>query len=80
MNREICHSRVPVEIFYMESSVQESKNFNPLEIENDVFSYDSLACLLLEQGTPSCSDKSIDTVDSSDDMQELEGSQDDEVG
>nr|GEU75966.1 hypothetical protein [Tanacetum cinerariifolium] len=29
-------------------------------------------------GTPSYSDESIDTVDSSDDMQELEGSQDDE--
>ncbi|GJX13594.1 reverse transcriptase domain-containing protein [Tanacetum coccineum] len=31
-------------------------------------------------GTPSCSNESIDTVDSIDDMQELEGSQDDEVG
>ncbi|GJZ27693.1 ribonuclease H-like domain-containing protein [Tanacetum coccineum] len=31
-------------------------------------------------GTPSCSDESIDTVDSSDDMYELEGNQDDEVG
>ncbi|GJY86187.1 phospholipase-like protein [Tanacetum coccineum] len=80
MNGGICHSRVPFEKIYMASSVQESKNFNPLEIENDVFSYDSPACLLLEQGTPSCSDESIDTVDSSDDMQELEGSQDDEVG
>ncbi|GJZ20601.1 copia protein [Tanacetum coccineum] len=80
MNGGICHSRVPVEIFYMASSVQESENFNPLEIENDIFSYDSPACLLLERGTPSCSEESIDTVDSSHDMQELEGSQDDEVG
>ncbi|GKF28588.1 hypothetical protein Tco_0094930, partial [Tanacetum coccineum] len=62
----------------MASSVQESKNINPLDIENDVFFYDSPACLLLEQGTPSYSDESIDTVDSSDDMQELKGSQDDE--
>ncbi|GJU18915.1 hypothetical protein Tco_1146881 [Tanacetum coccineum] len=73
INGGICHSRVPVEIFYMASSVQESKNFNPLEIENDIFSYDSPACLLLERGTPSCSEESIDTVDSSHDMQELEG-------
>ncbi|GKA90376.1 phospholipase-like protein [Tanacetum coccineum] len=50
MNGGICHSRVPVEIFYMASSVQESENFNPLEIENDIFSYDSPACLLLERG------------------------------
>nr|GEU91865.1 hypothetical protein [Tanacetum cinerariifolium] len=72
MNGGICHSRVPVEKFYKETSVQESKNFNPLEIENDVFSYDSHAYLLLEQGTPSCSEESIDNVDSSHDMQELE--------
>nr|GEU67692.1 hypothetical protein [Tanacetum cinerariifolium] len=72
MNGGICHSRVPVEKFYMESSVQESKNFNPLEIENDVFSYDSHAYSLLEQGTPSYSEESIDNVDSSHDMQELE--------
>nr|GEV53952.1 hypothetical protein [Tanacetum cinerariifolium] len=80
MNGGICHSRVPVEKIYMESSVQEGKNFSAHEIENDVFSYDSPACLLLEQGTLSCSEESIDTVDSSHDMQELEGSQDDEVG
>ncbi|GJU93796.1 copia protein [Tanacetum coccineum] len=80
MNGGICHSRVPFKNICMASAVQENENFNPLEIENDVFSYDSPTCLLLEQGTPSCSDESIDTVDSSDDMQELEGSQDDEVG
>ncbi|GJY75359.1 hypothetical protein Tco_0480475 [Tanacetum coccineum] len=57
---------------------RESKKFNPFEIENDVLSYDSPACLLLEQGTPSCRKESIDTVDSSHDMQEVEGSQDDE--
>ncbi|GJY16011.1 RNA-directed DNA polymerase, eukaryota, reverse transcriptase zinc-binding domain protein [Tanacetum coccineum] len=80
MNGGICHSIVHFEKIYMESSVRESKNFNPLEIENDVFSYDSPVCLLLEQGTLSCSNESIDTVDSSDDMQELECSQDDEIG
>ncbi|GJY22873.1 copia protein [Tanacetum coccineum] len=46
MNGGICHSKVLFEKIYMASSVQESENFNPLEIEND----------------------------------ELEGSQDDEVG
>ncbi|GJT13059.1 hypothetical protein Tco_0860101 [Tanacetum coccineum] len=80
MNGGICHSRVPVEKNYMARSVQESKNFNPLEIENNVFSYDSPTCLLLEQGTPSCSEESIDTVDSSHDMQEVKGSQNYEVG
>ncbi|GJZ57109.1 retrovirus-related pol polyprotein from transposon TNT 1-94 [Tanacetum coccineum] len=56
----------------MENYPSKAKNFNPLEIENDVFSYDSPACLLLEQGTPSCSEESIDSVVSSHDMQELE--------
>ncbi|GKA13083.1 putative ribonuclease H-like domain-containing protein [Tanacetum coccineum] len=66
INGEICHSRVPVEKIYMASFVQDraKKNLTILEIENDVLSYDSPACLLLEQGTPSCSKESIDTVDS----------------
>ncbi|GKB42589.1 copia protein [Tanacetum coccineum] len=80
MNGEICHSRVPFEIFYMASSVQESEYFNPLEIKTDAFSYDSPACLLFEKSTHPHSDESIGTVDSSDDMQELKGSQEDEVG
>nr|GEY62336.1 hypothetical protein [Tanacetum cinerariifolium] len=63
----------------MASSVQEREYFNPLEIETDVFSYDSPACLLFEKSTHPCSDVSIDTIDSSDDMHELEGSQKDEV-
>ncbi|GJY21161.1 copia protein [Tanacetum coccineum] len=67
-----------IDVFRRE--ISKAKNFNPLEIENDVFSYDSPACLLLEQGTPSCSEESIDSVVSSHDMQELEGSQDVEVG
>ncbi|GKD49903.1 copia protein [Tanacetum coccineum] len=33
MNGGICHSRVPVEIFYMESSVKESENFNLLKLK-----------------------------------------------
>ncbi|GKB97797.1 hypothetical protein Tco_0983934, partial [Tanacetum coccineum] len=52
----------------------------PLEIEKDVFSYDSSACLLFEQSIHPCSDESIYIVNSYDDMQELEGSQEDEVG
>ncbi|GJV64373.1 copia protein [Tanacetum coccineum] len=80
MNGRICHSRVPFEKIYITSSVQESEYFNPLEIETGVFSYDSPACLLFEQSTHPCSDVSIDIVDSSDHMQELKGSQEDEVG
>ncbi|GKE01571.1 copia protein [Tanacetum coccineum] len=76
----ICQSRVPFEKIYMESSIQESKYFNPLEIETNVFSYDSPACLLFEQSTHPYSNVSIYTVDSSDNMHELEGSQEDEVG
>nr|GEW08428.1 hypothetical protein [Tanacetum cinerariifolium] len=35
MNGEICHSRDPIEKFYMVSSIQESEYFNPHEMEND---------------------------------------------
>ncbi|GJX51036.1 copia protein [Tanacetum coccineum] len=51
MNGGICHSRVPFEKNYMASSIQENEYFNPLEIETDVFSYDSTECLLFEQSS-----------------------------
>nr|GEY01562.1 RNA-directed DNA polymerase, eukaryota, reverse transcriptase zinc-binding domain protein [Tanacetum cinerariifolium] len=45
---EIIHARI--DVFRREISLGIGKRkFNPLEIENDVLSYDSLACLLLEQ-------------------------------
>ncbi|GJR42431.1 phospholipase-like protein [Tanacetum coccineum] len=74
-----------IDVFRREISLgigeeKESEYFNPLKSETDVFSYDSPACLLFKQSTHPRSDESIDTVDSSDDMQELEGSQEDEVG
>ncbi|GJZ71718.1 phospholipase-like protein [Tanacetum coccineum] len=65
MNGEICHSRVPLEFFFMVNSIQESEYFNPHEIEND----DSPA---LEQRTFHYSEESVDTVDSSSDSQENE--------
>nr|GEZ75915.1 hypothetical protein [Tanacetum cinerariifolium] len=80
MNGGICHSRVPFEKNYMASFIQESKYFNTFEIENDVFSYDFLSCLLFNQTIHHYSNESINTIDSSDDMQELEGSQQDEKG
>ncbi|GKD84492.1 hypothetical protein Tco_1355646 [Tanacetum coccineum] len=64
-NREICHSRVPLEKIYMASSIQESEYFNPHEMENN----DSPA---LEQRTFHCSKESIDNIDSSSDSQENE--------
>ncbi|GKA47043.1 copia protein [Tanacetum coccineum] len=78
----ICQSRVPFEKIYMESSIQESKYFNPLEIETNVFSYDSPACLYWSEVPCPVSSNAKDktTVDSINDMQELEGSLDDEVG
>ncbi|GJW10802.1 hypothetical protein Tco_1576629 [Tanacetum coccineum] len=65
MNGEICHSRVPLEIFYMVSSIQESEYFNPHEMGNDDSS-------TLEQRTFHYSEESVDTVDSSSDSQENE--------
>ncbi|GJX90214.1 copia protein [Tanacetum coccineum] len=65
MNGEICHSRVPLEFFFIVSSIQESEYFNPHEIEND----DPPA---LEQRTFHYNEESVDTVDSSSDSQENE--------
>ncbi|GKE96523.1 phospholipase-like protein [Tanacetum coccineum] len=65
MDREICHSGVPLEKIYMVSSIQKSECSNPHEMEKD----DSPA---LEQGTFHYSEKSVDTVDSSSDSQENE--------
>ncbi|GJX68511.1 hypothetical protein Tco_0304238 [Tanacetum coccineum] len=53
------------------SSVHEEEYFNPLEIINDVFSYESPACLLFEQHTQSYDNEIIDTFGLA---QELEGS------
>ncbi|GJS44726.1 phospholipase-like protein [Tanacetum coccineum] len=47
MDGDISHSEIPVEKIYMASFVHEVENFNPLEIENDVFSYESPACMTL---------------------------------
>ncbi|GKA72136.1 phospholipase-like protein [Tanacetum coccineum] len=37
MDGGICHSKIPVENFYMANSVHEEEYFNPLEIKDDVF-------------------------------------------
>nr|GEV64033.1 hypothetical protein [Tanacetum cinerariifolium] len=55
-----------------ETVILEEESFNLLEIGDDLFSYESHVCLLFEQCTQFCDDESIDTVDSSDNMQEPE--------
>ncbi|GJX87642.1 hypothetical protein Tco_0339656 [Tanacetum coccineum] len=72
MDGGVYHSKIPVEKVYIENSIQEEESFNPLEIEDDLFSYESPACLLLEQCTRSCDNESIETIDLVDNMQELE--------
>ncbi|GKE62993.1 hypothetical protein Tco_1513360 [Tanacetum coccineum] len=54
----------------MANSIQEEESFNLLEMGDDLFSYESLACLLFDQCTLFCDDESIDTLDSSDNIQE----------
>ncbi|GJT65809.1 hypothetical protein Tco_1017289 [Tanacetum coccineum] len=71
MDRGGSHPKIPVEKIYMASYVHEEEYFNPLEIKNDVFSYESPECLLFEQHTQSCDNESIDTLGLS---QELKGS------
>ncbi|GJS29776.1 phospholipase-like protein [Tanacetum coccineum] len=69
MDGGVSHSKIPVEKIHMANSAREEEYFNPLEIKNDVFSYESPACLLFEQHTQSCENESVDTLDL---VQELE--------
>ncbi|GJV08341.1 hypothetical protein Tco_1345997 [Tanacetum coccineum] len=70
MDGAMYHSEIPIEKVYMANSIQEEESFNLLEIGDDLFSYESPACLLFKQYTRFCNDESIDTLDSSDSMQE----------
>ncbi|GJY89484.1 hypothetical protein Tco_0504680 [Tanacetum coccineum] len=69
MDGNVCHPNTPVENFYRTNSIQNEEPFNPLQIEEDLFSYESPSCLQFEQCTRFCDVESIDTVDSSNDMQ-----------
>ncbi|GKF02937.1 hypothetical protein Tco_0029860 [Tanacetum coccineum] len=79
MDGGVCHSRIPVEKIYMANSIHEEEYFNPLEIKDDVFFYESPACFLFEQCTQSYDNESIDTIDSADNIQELEDKHEDMV-
>ncbi|GJT43529.1 hypothetical protein Tco_0952244 [Tanacetum coccineum] len=70
MDGNICHSNIFVENVYMTNSIQNEEPFNPFKIGEDLFSYESPSCLQFEKRTRFCDDESIDTVDTSDDMQE----------
>ncbi|GJT24494.1 copia protein [Tanacetum coccineum] len=70
MDGNVCHSNIPVEKVYMTNSIQDDEPFNPLKIGDDIFSYEPPPCLQFEQYTRFCDDESIDTVESSDNMQE----------
>ncbi|GJV30004.1 phospholipase-like protein [Tanacetum coccineum] len=72
MDGVVCHSRILVEKIHMANSMHEEEYFNPLEIEDDVFSYESHACLLFEQQTQTYDNENVDTLDSANNMQELE--------
>ncbi|GJZ01735.1 hypothetical protein Tco_0519696 [Tanacetum coccineum] len=70
MDGNVCHSNILAEKVYMTNSIQDDEPFNPLRIGDDLFSYESPACLQFEQCTRFCDDESIDTVNSSDNIQE----------
>ncbi|GKA34841.1 phospholipase-like protein [Tanacetum coccineum] len=46
MDEGMYHYKIPVEIFYIINSIQEEEFFNLLKIGDDLFSYESPACLL----------------------------------
>ncbi|GKB35772.1 hypothetical protein Tco_0880714 [Tanacetum coccineum] len=51
-------SNITIKKIYMENTSQEEESFNPLEIGQDLFSYESPACLQFEQVT-----RNYDTID-----------------
>ncbi|GJU39672.1 reverse transcriptase domain-containing protein [Tanacetum coccineum] len=51
INGNPSQSNITIEKNYMENTSQEEESFNPLEIGQDLFSYESPACLQLEQDT-----------------------------
>ncbi|GKA95986.1 phospholipase-like protein [Tanacetum coccineum] len=79
MDGGISHSRNPVEKIYMASFIHEEEYFNPLEIKDDVFSYESPACLIFKQHTHSYDNESIDTLDSAGSIQGLKENREDVV-
>ncbi|GKB46640.1 hypothetical protein Tco_0897393, partial [Tanacetum coccineum] len=49
INKNVHHPTIPVEKVYMANYFQEEESFNPLEISDDLFSYDSPLCLEFEK-------------------------------
>ncbi|GJS48879.1 BYPASS-related protein [Tanacetum coccineum] len=58
VNRNPRQSNVTIEKVYMANTSKEEESFNPLEIGNDLFSYESPACFQFEQDT-----RNYDTID-----------------
>ncbi|GJX11232.1 7-deoxyloganetin glucosyltransferase-like protein [Tanacetum coccineum] len=75
MNGKVHHPVGLVENACMISDVQEEESFNPLEIGNDLFSYESFLCLEFEKHNHLCLTKqnNEDTFVSSDMQEDREG-------
>ncbi|GKA25516.1 RNA-directed DNA polymerase, eukaryota, reverse transcriptase zinc-binding domain protein [Tanacetum coccineum] len=67
VNRISHHSNAILEKVYMTT---EKESFNPLEIEDGLFSYESPACLQFEQNTRIYTNSDNETIDSPTNMQE----------
>ncbi|GJR22046.1 RNA-directed DNA polymerase, eukaryota, reverse transcriptase zinc-binding domain protein [Tanacetum coccineum] len=67
VNRISHHSNAILEKVYMTT---EKESFNPLEIEDGLFSYESPACLRFEQNTRIYTNSDNETIDSPTNMQE----------
>ncbi|GKC69971.1 hypothetical protein Tco_1115854 [Tanacetum coccineum] len=70
----MANGRIPCRIAGVSllTLLREEDSFNLLKIGDDLFSYESPACLLFEQNTRFYDDESIDTLDSSDNVEEPE--------
>ncbi|GJW99124.1 hypothetical protein Tco_0180932 [Tanacetum coccineum] len=74
VNRISHHSNATLEKVYMTT---EKESFNPLEIEDGLFSYESPACLRFEQNTRIHTNSDNETIDSPTNMQETSKSGED---
>ncbi|GKB63756.1 phospholipase-like protein [Tanacetum coccineum] len=67
VNGNSHHSNATLEKVYMETK---KESFNPLEIEDGLFSYESPACLQFSQNTRIHTNSDIETIDSPSNIQE----------
>ncbi|GKD53943.1 hypothetical protein Tco_1287330 [Tanacetum coccineum] len=68
VNENSTHSNVTLKRVYMETSSRDEGSFNPFQLGDDLFSYESPACLRFEQNTRIYTNSNRETIDSPNNM------------